>query len=163
MEKKEWLNLQTHKLMSDQENPERDSVILGQVSTLQPAPGDTNRMGWQHWVSHSGSICLVLKMMSLRVLALVVYTSGTGMLRPEGVLPMYSQNWQRTLTWPWLFWSVLVVLWEILLSHTLPSASPTSFTENLLVISWQGAAIWVPEGPWGMFFLLFSEQQPGRY
>lgn len=149
--------------MSDQENPERDSVILGQVSPLQPAPGDTSRMGWQHWVSHSGSICLILKMTSLRVLVFVGYTSGTGMLRP-GVLLMYPQNWLRTLTWPWLFWSVSVVLWDqILLSHTPPLASPTSFTGNLLVISWQGAAVWVPEGPWGMFFLLFSEQQPGGY
>lgn len=102
MEKKEWLNLQTHKLMSDQENPERDSVILGQVSTLQPAPGDTRRMDWQCWVSHSGPICFVLKMTSLRVLVLVGYTSGTGMLRP-GVLLMYSQNWLQTCTWPWLF------------------------------------------------------------
>lgn len=98
MKKKEWLNLQTHKLMSDQENPERDSVILGQVSTLQPAPGDTNRMDWPHWASHSGSICLVLKMMSLRFLALVVYTSGKGMLRSSAdVSPELAKDTYVTL------------------------------------------------------------------
>lgn len=51
---------------------------------------------------------------------------------------------------------------DYIVTHT-PLAIPTSFTENLLVISWQGAAIWVPDEPWGMFVLLFPEQQPGEY
>jgi hypothetical protein len=44
-----------------------------------------------------------------------------------------------------------------------PLENPISFMKNLLVIFWQEAAVWVPDGPWGMFLFLFPEQQPDGY